>query len=160
MNTPAAPKPVETSAPAWTQDEAVAFESARECITDWISVLISQIHQELSQTTADARRISELEDECTRLHAERSGLRVGDADRIAYVRAKYGTLVRQWRSVHAAELPSAMPAAPDEDDFMNPTAEQRLAMARIGSRPGAVGYDNHERLVRVRADGTFEVLQG
>jgi hypothetical protein len=42
--------------------------------------------------------------------------------------------------------------------FVEPTAAQRQAMARIGSRPGAVGEDAEGRLVRVRADGSLKVL--
>lgn len=42
--------------------------------------------------------------------------------------------------------------------FLEPTAAQRKAMARIGARAGAVGEDAEGRLVRVRADGSIEVL--
>ena len=42
--------------------------------------------------------------------------------------------------------------------FLEPTAAQRQAMARIGARAGAVGEDAEGRLVRVRADGSTEVL--
>lgn len=42
--------------------------------------------------------------------------------------------------------------------FLEPTAAQRMAMARIGARAGAVGEDAEGRLVRVRADGSTEVL--
>jgi hypothetical protein len=42
--------------------------------------------------------------------------------------------------------------------FVEPTAAQRQAMARITSRAGAVGYNAEGRLERVRADGSVEVL--
>lgn len=41
---------------------------------------------------------------------------------------------------------------------MQPTPEERAAAAKLGSEPGAVGYDDAGQLVRVRLDGTREVI--
>ncbi|AOY65046.1 MULTISPECIES: hypothetical protein [Xanthomonas] len=43
-------------------------------------------------------------------------------------------------------------------DFVNPPTEVVRAMAELGRQPGATGYDEAGRLVRVRPDGSFEVL--
>lgn len=49
---------------------------------------------------------------------------------------------------------------PDEitRDFLNPSPEEVEEMAALGREPGAVGYDGAGRLVRVRQDGSLEVL--
>ena len=46
------------------------------------------------------------------------------------------------------------------DDVMaNPSPEEVSAMTRLGSEPGAVGYDDSCRLVRVRQDGGVDSIE-
>lgn len=43
-------------------------------------------------------------------------------------------------------------------DDMQPTPDEIAAAAKLGNEPGAVGYDDAGQLVRVRLDGTHEVI--
>lgn len=84
--------------PKWTQDEAVAFECAREVITDMRAILTGEIAEESSKEHPDAERLERLHAESSRLFRERAGLHVKDHDAIARVRAEYGARVRAWRA--------------------------------------------------------------
>jgi hypothetical protein len=158
MNKPTAPILPPLGSPAWTQDEAIAFESARECITDWMAILTTRIQSELDKVNPNQMVVESLDAELSRLHTERTGLRVDDEAHVARVRAEYSALVRAWRSEQALTPSSDEHQLLDDQLFIEPTEDQRLVMARIGARPGAVGYDAEDRLVRVRSDGTLEVL--
>ncbi|MFT4242567.1 MAG: hypothetical protein QM569_09800 [Acidovorax sp.] len=61
----------------WTQTEAVAFECAREVITDLRAIRTGQIADESSKEHPDAERLTPL-------------------------RAEYGARVRSWRAEHQA----------------------------------------------------------
>ncbi|WP_423161709.1 hypothetical protein [Stenotrophomonas geniculata] len=41
-----------------------------------------------------------------------------------------------------------------------PSPEEIQVMERLGMEPGAVGYDDHGRLVRRLSDGELEILSG
>ncbi|GEM_PF-3656414 len=41
-----------------------------------------------------------------------------------------------------------------------PSPGEIEAMERVGREPGAVGYDDCDRLVRRRSDGELEILSG
>lgn len=60
----------------WTQNEAIAFECAREVITDLRAILIGQIAEEYSKLNPDLERLASLRAERSRLFRERAGLRV------------------------------------------------------------------------------------
>ncbi len=82
----------------WTQDEAIAFECAREVISDMISIQTGKIANEAEKAQPDAVRIDRLRAERVRLFYERTELRLLDHVRIAQVRAEYGAKVRAWRA--------------------------------------------------------------
>lgn len=86
----------------WTQAEAVAFECAREVITDLRAILTGQIAEESSKAHPDAYRLAALRTERSQLFHERAGLRVKDHAAVARVRAEYGARVRSWRAGHQA----------------------------------------------------------
>lgn len=86
----------------WTQDEAIAFECAREVITDLRAILTSQITEEANKEHPDTQRLTELRTERSRLFRERAGLRVKDHTTVSHVRAKYGARVRAWRTDNQA----------------------------------------------------------
>ncbi|NKC11796.1 MAG: hypothetical protein GKR94_06300 [Gammaproteobacteria bacterium] len=85
----------------WTQNEAVAFECAREVITDLRAILTGQIAEEASKEHPNAERLANLRAERLRLFRERAGLRVKDQATVARVRAEYGARVRSWRAERA-----------------------------------------------------------
>jgi len=67
----------------WTQTEAVAFECAREVITDLRAILTGLIDDESSKEHPDAERLATLLAERSRLFRERAGLRVKDHAAVA-----------------------------------------------------------------------------
>ncbi|CAN5873762.1 hypothetical protein BH11PSE12_BH11PSE12_20590 [soil metagenome] len=84
----------------WTQDEAIAFECAREVITDMMAICTGQISDESSKATLDADRLSQLRVERTKLFQERAALHITDQLDIARIRTSYGAIVRAWREDH------------------------------------------------------------
>jgi hypothetical protein len=73
----------------WTQDEAIAFECARECITHMIAICTGELYENPS----DERR-AELEAERGRLMGEQRTLRLKDHAEIARIRTEYGAFIR------------------------------------------------------------------
>ena len=84
--------------PKWTQDEAVAFECARECITDMMGICSTAIADEENQPVPDAIRLAVLEKNLADLARERAALTVADQDKIATIRREYGAQVRAHRT--------------------------------------------------------------
>jgi hypothetical protein len=82
----------------WTQSEAIAFECAREVITDLQAILTGQIVEESSKEHPDAKYIEHLRAERSRLFRERAQLHVKDHAEVARIRAEYGARVRSWRA--------------------------------------------------------------
>ncbi len=82
----------------WTQEQAVAFECARECITDMMGICSAKIAEEEGKTDPDRAVLTELENELTRLAFERSSLTITDDERIATVRRQYGEVIRRFRT--------------------------------------------------------------
>lgn len=79
----------------WTQDEAIAYESARECITHLMAICTDELHN----GTPTAERRAELEAERHRLAAELRTLRVSDHAEIERIRRDYGQRIRAQRVV-------------------------------------------------------------
>jgi hypothetical protein len=82
----------------WTQEEAVAFECAREVITDLMAIYTGRIAEEAGKAQPDADRLATLRAERSRLAQERTGLHVENQAEVARIRAEYGALVRAWRA--------------------------------------------------------------
>ncbi|MDR2637262.1 MAG: hypothetical protein LBB55_02910 [Zoogloeaceae bacterium] len=78
----------------WTQDEAIAYEVAREDILHYMSILTEDIHAEKSKAMPDETRIKVLHEEQSCLQDKLRILSVHDHEEIARVRKKYGALVR------------------------------------------------------------------
>lgn len=76
--------------PKWTQEEAIAYESALECITHLRAILTSERHND----NPTPERLAEIEAESARLFAERRALSVHDHTEIARIRNEYGALIR------------------------------------------------------------------
>ena len=86
----------------WTQDEAIAFECAREVITDMMAIQTGQIAEEAHKPTPSADRLASLRAERSKLAKERAALHVEDLADIARIRTEYGAVVRAWRGEHHA----------------------------------------------------------
>jgi hypothetical protein len=77
----------------WTQDEAIAFECAREVITHLMAIYSSQIADEASKTMPNTDRLASLRAERSRLAQERLTLHVHDHADVARIRTDYGTII-------------------------------------------------------------------
>jgi hypothetical protein len=84
--------------PLWTQDEAIAFEVAREAINHVMSIYTTQIADERRKPVPDEAKIAALSARRSELHRERTDLRLKDQAKIARVRQEYGAFVRDWNS--------------------------------------------------------------
>ena len=76
--------------PAYTQDEAIAYECACECITHLRAIYTAELYHD--KPSPERRAALELEQ--SRLYEERRTLRVKDHDKIARIRSEYGALCR------------------------------------------------------------------
>lgn len=84
----------------WTQDQAVAFEAARECLTDMMSICSAAIEAEEAKASPDPVRLTQLEQDLADLARERAALTVHDEARIAVIRSEYGARIRAHRQQH------------------------------------------------------------
>lgn len=84
--------------PACSQADAIAFEAARECLTDVMAI----VSAELDAPDVSADRAQFLTQQLAALHRERAALAVGDRERVAAVRQSYGQQVRAYRAERGA----------------------------------------------------------
>jgi hypothetical protein len=84
----------------WTQEEAIAFECARECFTDMMAICSGQLAGEKASKNLDVVRIRSLETDLARLAQERADLRGFQTDEIARIRVLYGEMIRNYRTGH------------------------------------------------------------
>lgn len=82
--------------PLWTQDEAIAFEVARETINHVMSIYTAQIADERRKPVPDETKIAALSARRSELHRERTALRLKDHAEVARVSEEYGAFVRDW----------------------------------------------------------------
>jgi hypothetical protein len=81
----------------WTQDEAIAFECAKEAITDMMAICSSKIDKETRKPHPDQQCLSELKEMLFNLGREQIMLRGDDQVHIAEIRKKYGAEIRAYR---------------------------------------------------------------
>lgn len=87
----------------WTQDQSVAFEAARECVTDMMGICSEAIEAEEAKVWPNPVRLAQLEQELADLARERASLTVQDEARVATIRSEYGARVRAYRQQHRQE---------------------------------------------------------
>ncbi len=79
----------------WTQDQAIAFESARECITHLIALCSGDIAALESQVEPrDDAAITTLKQWQDALAEDLRTLRLHDVARVAWIRSEYGRRAR------------------------------------------------------------------
>ncbi|MDM0029141.1 hypothetical protein [Variovorax saccharolyticus] len=78
----------------WTQEQAIAFESARECITAMVAVHTAELAEEKQRPEPRPEVMNDIRDEINRLFAERAGMHVNDDETVRRVREIYGPKVR------------------------------------------------------------------
>lgn len=80
----------------WTQDQAIAFECAREVITHLMAIQTGRIADESHKKNPDSELLETF-------RAERSALHLDQTNAIARIRKEYGAVIRSWRDqYHAA----------------------------------------------------------
>lgn len=84
--------------PLWTQDEAIAFEVARDAINHVMSIYTSEIADEERKPHPDQALLARLDARQSELHRERVRLRLKDHAEIARVQRVYSAFVRTWNS--------------------------------------------------------------
>lgn len=91
----------------WTQEQAVQYECACECISDLIAIKQFDIYEEQSRNFPNDERISNLRNEVSALWCERKRLNVQDTTEIARIRTEYGAQILAFRaSPYASYLSS------------------------------------------------------
>lgn len=98
VNPESQPGNAHASPPEWNQAEAIAFESARECINDLIGIQTSLVEKERRRQTPDAAAIEALQSRVSALVDERMSLRLKDREGVQRVREAYGAEVRAFRA--------------------------------------------------------------
>lgn len=83
------------SEPRWSQEEAIAFECAREYLSDIMGLYSHKLSDEETRDLPSEDRITWLRAEIARLGELRSQLRVKDHSMVAQVRSAYGELWRR-----------------------------------------------------------------
>lgn len=78
----------------WSQDQAIAFECAREAITELMALRSGEISHESSLSEPNEARLDDLRADRARLGRERAALHVGQDAQVARIRADYGILLR------------------------------------------------------------------
>lgn len=85
----------------WTQQQAIAFESARECITDLAGIYTGLIEDARRQAFPDEIRIGSLRARRSALVQERAELHIQDEERIAEIRQAYGERIKAFRASYS-----------------------------------------------------------
>jgi hypothetical protein len=80
----------------WTQEEAIYFEAAKECIGHWIAIHSEQISIESAKDSPDFDLLQNLRRERFRLCDERRDMPFDDPKKIELIRQCYGVLIRDF----------------------------------------------------------------
>ena len=82
----------------WTQDQAVAFECARECIVELMAICSAELGDLDGRADVCADGVDRQERRLADLAAELRQLHLTDTDNIERIRRDYGRQVREYRS--------------------------------------------------------------
>jgi hypothetical protein len=86
--------------PLWTQEEAIAFECAREVICDMMAICTGRMADETRKPNPDTQRVEEMRARRAKLAQELTDLHFTAYEEIARIRAEYGAIIRAWREEH------------------------------------------------------------
>jgi hypothetical protein len=78
----------------WTQDEAIAFEAAKEVIGHMIAIKSSELWNEEQKDIQDLEKISQLKLKRDELVSEQINLRLKNHENIERVIKEYGSLIK------------------------------------------------------------------
>lgn len=86
--------------PEWSQDQAIAFECARECIVDLMGICSAALTDLEQRAVQNAGAIEVAEQRLADLAGELQCLHVNDTKHVERIRAEYGGMVRQFRATN------------------------------------------------------------
>lgn len=98
MDVPSETQPQRNKIPLWTQDEAIAFECAKEAIGHMIAICSSLIYKEECKEHPDVKRILQLEEKQNLFEDERINLHWYEKEKIAKFRQEYGAKIKNYRA--------------------------------------------------------------
>jgi len=78
----------------WTQEEAIEYECACECITDLMGIKTAEICEEEAKPFPDTTHVARLRAERFELAQERKRLHADNHAEIARINKEYGAIVR------------------------------------------------------------------
>ena len=107
------------SDPLWSQDEAIAFEAARECLGDMMAICSAAIHEVKCTSQADPQRLANLEAELAALAAEKKALLIN----------RLATELHVWLPGHVHEMDAGVASHRSKQRFGG-------APVKIARRPG------------------------
>lgn len=82
--------------PEWSAEAGVAFECAREYVSELIAIQSRLLALEKAKHAPDASAISRLQQEQRQLSEERASLKVQDKEAVSRIRQEYGARIRAW----------------------------------------------------------------
>lgn len=88
--------------PEWTQQEAIDYECAVECISDMVSIRTAKIAREERAPHPDRAQLDRWEAEVQQLCQEQSAPTVHSHEHIARILRDYGEQIRAHRAADAA----------------------------------------------------------
>lgn len=80
--------------PLWTQDQAIAFEVAREAVLDVIAGYNAEVYEERQKPSPDTNRIAYLKMRVGQCFDVANALRVTDDTTVSEVTREYSAIVR------------------------------------------------------------------
>jgi hypothetical protein len=89
------PGPDLDSIGGWTQDEAIAYEVAKETFNDLVGYCMARIYEQEAKPEPDQAVIDHWNSEADRYVRERRGLDASDGDAVQRVITEYGALARR-----------------------------------------------------------------
>lgn len=87
----------------WTAEQGVAFECAREYISELITIQSRLLARERAKPAPDGDTINRLQQEQRRLSEERTNLKVQDDTAIGRIRKEYGARLKAWHQKQAKQ---------------------------------------------------------
>lgn len=87
----------------WTAEQGVAFECAREYISELIAIQSHLLARVRTKPAPDGDAIKRLQEEQRRLSEERSNLKVQDDTAIDRIRKEYGARLKAWHQQQAKQ---------------------------------------------------------
>lgn len=95
--------------PLWTQDQAIAYEAARDCIREVVAIYLSDLDQLERQANSDFDQIGVLKRSVEICWHWANELSVTDDEQVALARREFGKVIEQWRTAEGLDASAVNP---------------------------------------------------